>query len=69
MRGNRRDCVARSSHAYLSIALLFPASFYKEEMNMQMIETPVAGEVRHYQMLIGGEWVDAQSIRHLAGIR
>jgi hypothetical protein len=36
---------------------------------MQMIETPVAGEVRHYQMLIGGEWVDAQSIRHLAGIR
>src|SRR6266853_112419 len=28
---------------------------------MQVIETPVAGEVRHYQMLIGGEWVDAQS--------
>ncbi len=28
---------------------------------MQVVETPVAGEVRHYQMLIGGEWVNAQS--------
>src|SRR2546423_175105 len=30
-------------------------------MHMQVVETPVAGEVRHYQMLIGGEWVNAQS--------
>src|SRR5438132_13425722 len=30
-------------------------------MHMQVIETPVAGEVRHYKMLIGGEWVNAQS--------
>ncbi len=30
---------------------------------MQVVETPVAGEVRHYQMLIGGKWVDAQSGR------
>ncbi len=29
MRGNRRGCAARSSHAYLSIALLCPASFYQ----------------------------------------
>ena len=28
---------------------------------MQVVETPVAGEVRHYQMFIGGEWVNAQS--------
>ena len=30
---------------------------------MQVVETPVSGEVRHYQMLIGGEWVDAKSGR------
>src|SRR6266581_1332692 len=35
----------------------------KKEMHMQVVETPVAGEVRHYQMLIGGKWVDAQSGR------
>jgi len=28
---------------------------------MPVIETPVAGNVRHYQMLIGGEWVAARS--------
>ncbi len=28
---------------------------------MQVIETPVSGEVRNYKMLIGGEWVDAHS--------
>ncbi len=28
---------------------------------MQVIKTLVAGEVRHYQMLIGGEWVAARS--------
>jgi hypothetical protein len=28
---------------------------------MQVIEAPVAGEVRHYQMLIGGEWVRAKT--------
>src|SRR6266516_5125131 len=37
-------------------------------MNMQVIETPVAGEVRHYQMLIGGQWVDAQSGRTFKSI-
>src|SRR5260370_31487322 len=37
-------------------------------MHMQVVETPVAGEVRHYQMLIGGEWVDAQSGRTFASI-
>jgi (Z)-2-((N-methylformamido)methylene)-5-hydroxybutyrolactone dehydrogenase len=35
---------------------------------MQMIETPVAGEVRHYQMLIGGKWVNAQSGRTFESI-
>src|SRR5690242_20038688 len=35
---------------------------------MQVVETPVAGEVRHYQMLIGGEWVDAQSGRTFESI-
>ena len=35
---------------------------------MQVIEAPVAGEVRHYQMLIGGEWVDAQSGRTFESI-
>jgi acyl-CoA reductase-like NAD-dependent aldehyde dehydrogenase len=28
---------------------------------MQVIQTPIAGQVRSYQMLIGGEWVNAQS--------
>ena len=28
---------------------------------MQVVQSPVAGEVRHYQMFIGGEWVDARS--------
>src|SRR2546423_5338259 len=37
-------------------------------MHMQVVETPVAGEVRHYQMLMGGEWVDAQSGRTFASI-
>jgi len=32
---------------------------------MQVVETPVAGKVRHYQMLIGGEWVDAPIRPHL----
>ncbi len=35
---------------------------------MQVIEAPVAGEMRHYQMLIGGEWVDAQSSRTFESI-
>jgi len=35
---------------------------------MQVIETPVAGKLRHYQMLIGGEWVDAQSGRTFESI-
>ena len=35
---------------------------------MQVVETPVAGEIRHYQMLIGGEWVDAQSDRTFESI-
>ncbi len=35
---------------------------------MQVVETPVAGEVRDYQMLIGGEWVDAQSGRTFESI-
>jgi acyl-CoA reductase-like NAD-dependent aldehyde dehydrogenase len=35
---------------------------------VQVIEAPVAGEVRHYQMLIGGEWVDAQSGRTFESI-
>ncbi len=30
---------------------------------MPLIQTLVAGEVRHYQMLIGGEWVNARSGR------
>src|SRR5947199_2370650 len=37
-------------------------------MNMQVIGPPVAGEVRHYQMLIGGQWVDAQSGRTFESI-
>ena len=40
----------------------------KREMQMQVVETPVAGEVRHYQMLIGGEWVDARSGRTFESI-
>src|SRR5258707_6739546 len=40
----------------------------KREMHMQVVETPVAGEVRHYQMLIGGEWVDARSGRTFESI-
>jgi len=28
---------------------------------MQVIQTPIAGQIRSYQMLIGGEWVNAQS--------
>jgi aldehyde dehydrogenase (NAD+) len=35
---------------------------------MRVIETPVAGEVRHYQMFIGGKWVDAQSGRTFESI-
>jgi (Z)-2-((N-methylformamido)methylene)-5-hydroxybutyrolactone dehydrogenase len=35
---------------------------------MQVVETPVAGEVRHYQMLIGGEWVNTQSGRTFESI-
>src|SRR2546421_6380818 len=35
---------------------------------MHMVETPVAGEVRHYQMFIGGEWVNAQSGRTFESI-
>jgi hypothetical protein len=27
----------------------------------QLIETPKAGEIREYKMLVGGEWVDARS--------
>ncbi len=30
---------------------------------MPLLQTLVAGEVRHYQMLIGGEWVPARSGR------
>src|SRR5438477_8827136 len=37
-------------------------------MHMQVVETPVAGEVRHYQMLIGGAWVNAQSCRTFESI-
>src|SRR6266700_3249336 len=37
-------------------------------MHMQVVETPVAGEVRHYQMLIGGAWVNAQSGRTFESI-
>ena len=37
-------------------------------MHMQVVETPVAGEVRHYQMFIGGEWVNAQSGRTFESI-
>jgi acyl-CoA reductase-like NAD-dependent aldehyde dehydrogenase len=37
-------------------------SFYRDgEIPMPVVETPVAGEVRHYKMLIGGEWMDAHS--------
>ena len=35
---------------------------------MQVVETPVPGEVRSYQMLIGGEWRDAQSGRTFESI-
>ncbi len=28
---------------------------------MQVIQTPAAKDMRHYQMFIGGEWVEAQS--------
>lgn len=35
---------------------------------MQVIEAPVAGNVRHYQMLIGGEWVNARSGRTFESI-
>src|SRR2546421_12012949 len=37
-------------------------------MHMQVVETPVSGEVRSYQMLIGGEWVNAQSGRTFESI-
>ena len=30
-------------------------------MVSQLIETPKAGEIREYKMLVGGEWVDARS--------
>jgi hypothetical protein len=30
-------------------------------MESQLIETPKAGEVRQYKMLIGGEWLAARS--------
>jgi acyl-CoA reductase-like NAD-dependent aldehyde dehydrogenase len=33
----------------------------EEEVVGQLIETPKAGEIREYKMLIGGEWVDARS--------
>ena len=35
---------------------------------MQVIQTPVAQDVRHYQMFIGGEWVEAQSGRTFESI-
>jgi acyl-CoA reductase-like NAD-dependent aldehyde dehydrogenase len=35
---------------------------------MQVIEAQVAGEVRRYRILIGGEWVDAQSGRTFESI-
>ena len=35
---------------------------------MQVVETPIAGEVRHYQMLIGGEWVDSRTGRTFESI-
>ncbi len=35
---------------------------------MQVVQTPVAEEVRHYQMLIGGEWVNSQSERTFESI-
>jgi (Z)-2-((N-methylformamido)methylene)-5-hydroxybutyrolactone dehydrogenase len=33
----------------------------ESEMQSQLIEAPKADEIREYKMLIGGEWVDAQS--------
>lgn len=30
-------------------------------MTSELIEAPIAGEVREYKMLVGGEWVDARS--------
>jgi aldehyde dehydrogenase (NAD+) len=33
----------------------------EEEMVSQLIDVPKSGEVRHYKMLVGGEWVDARS--------
>ena len=35
---------------------------------MQVIQTPTAQDMRHYQMLIGGEWVAAQSGRTFESI-
>ncbi|MGO8946078.1 MAG: aldehyde dehydrogenase family protein, partial [Ktedonobacterales bacterium] len=35
---------------------------------MPVVQTVVAGEVRHYQMLIGGEWVAARSGRTFESI-
>ena len=35
---------------------------------MSLVQTLVAGEVRHYQMLIGGEWVEARSGRTFQSI-
>ncbi len=35
---------------------------------MQVVQTPVAEEVRHYRMLIGGEWVNSQSERTFESI-
>jgi aldehyde dehydrogenase (NAD+) len=32
-------------------------------MSTELVQAPVAGEVRHYQMLIGGEWRDSQQGR------
>jgi acyl-CoA reductase-like NAD-dependent aldehyde dehydrogenase len=40
----------------------------RKEIHMQVIQTPIAGEVRSYQMLIGGEWVNAQSGRTFESI-
>src|SRR2546430_11216811 len=37
-------------------------------MHMQVVETPVAGEVRHYLMLIGGAWVIAHAFRSFESI-
>lgn len=33
----------------------------EEKMTSELIEAPIAGEVREYKMLVGGEWVDARS--------